>query len=63
MKIKIDWRSTIAALAIFIGLAVFPFANTCESEDGTACTWRADTQGNNSGTSFTDYYGLVIPHD
>lgn len=61
MNIRINWRNTIAALLIAATLVVFPFANPCETEDGTACTWNAQTAGNGSGTSFTDYYGIFLP--
>lgn len=62
MNIKIDWRSTIAALVILVTLIAFPFANPCQSEDAKACTWNASEAGNGNGQSFTDYYGLTIFH-
>lgn len=62
MNIKIDWIATISALAIVAGLLVFPFANPCQTEDGTACTWHADAAGNGAGSSFTDFYGVALYH-
>ena len=62
MKIKIDWPATITALLITATLAIFPFANPCETEDVKACTWNAQTAGNNTGRSFTDYYGITLFH-
>jgi len=60
MNIKIDWRATSAAIAILTMLTLFPFVNPCETEDGTACTWDAQTTGNGAGSSFTDYYGVFL---
>ncbi len=62
VKIKIDWGSTLAALAILATFLVFPLVNSCQSEDSNACTWHAEIQGNGKGNSFTDYYGLLIKH-
>lgn len=62
MNIRIDWTATIAALGIAATLLIFPFANPCQTEDGTACTWHAETSGNGSGTSFTDFYGVTLFH-
>lgn len=62
MNIKIDWRSTTAAIGIVVLLLVFPFANPCQSEDGTACTWHAASHGNGAGSSFTDFYGVTLYH-
>ena len=58
----IDWRATMSAAFIAVALLVFPFANPCETEDGTACTWNADAQGNGTGHSFTNFYGVNIYH-
>lgn len=47
-------------LATVLLVVVFPFINPCMAEDATACTWRADVQGNGSGWTFTDYYGAPL---
>ena len=62
MRVKIDWVSTLAALATLVTVLVFPLVNSCQSEDSKACTWHAEIQGNGNGNSFTDYYGLFIKH-
>ena len=41
-------------------LLFFPFANPCQSEDGYACTWRAESHGNGLGNSFTNFYGVNL---
>lgn len=56
---KVDIIATLSALLIAALLLIFPFVNPCTSEDGTACTWTADTSGNERGQSFTDYYGIT----
>ena len=58
MKIKVDWRATIAAAATVIVVCGFPLVNPCSAEDGVACTWNAQEAGNGVGSSFTDFYGL-----
>lgn len=63
MKIKnINWPGTVAAALIAIALPVFPFVNPCETEDAPVCTWHADTAGNGTGSSFTDFYGITLYH-
>lgn len=62
MKIKINWPNTIAAIGIVLMLLVFPFVNPCQSEDGLACTWSAQEQGNGIGINFTDFYGVTLFH-
>lgn len=47
---KIDWRSTVSALAILVGVIVFPLVNPCDTADNPVCS--TDTQ--------TNYYGLKI---
>lgn len=60
MLIKINWRNTIAAAATLLTLLVLPFANPCETETSSVCTWNASEQGNRVGTSFTNFYGLNL---
>ena len=59
---KIDIIGTGAAVLIAVTLLIFPFINTCTTEDGAACTWRANITGNHAGQSFTDYYGITLFH-
>lgn len=62
MRVRINWRDTLAALLITATLVVFPFANPCQTKDGALCTWDASESGNGNGRSFTDYYGITIYH-
>ena len=59
---KIDIIGAGAAVLIAVTLFLFPFINTCTTEDGAACTWRANITGNHAGQSFTDYYGITLFH-
>lgn len=62
MRIKINWRDTIAAAATLLALLVLPFANPCETETAAVCTWNAQEQGNRVGSSFTNFYGVNLYH-
>lgn len=57
---KVNRLNTVFAAIIAIGLLVFPVLNKCPTEDARACTWHAEMQGNGTGTSFVDYYGITI---
>ena len=59
---KIDLIGAGVAVLIAVTLPIFPFINPCTTEDGAACTWRADITGNHAGQSFTDYYGITLFH-
>ena len=59
---KIDIIGAGVAVLIAVTLLIFPFINTCTTEDGAACTWRANITGNHAGQSFTDYYGITLFH-
>ena len=59
---KVDIIGAGVAVLIAVTLLIFPFINTCTTEDGAACTWRADITGNHAGQSFTDYYGITLYH-
>ena len=59
---KVDIIGAGVAVLIAVTLLIFPFINTCTTEDGAACTWRADITGNHTGQSFTDYYGITLFH-
>ena len=61
MRIRINWRDTLAASLIAATLLAFPLANPCQTEDAQVCTWNANTQGNGNGTTFTNFYGAHIP--
>lgn len=62
MRIKINWLNTAAAAATLLTLLALPFANPCETETSSVCTWNASEQGNRVGTSFTNFYGITIFH-
>jgi hypothetical protein len=53
MNIKIDWLSTISAIAITVIILMFPFINTCSGEL-LVCNDTID------GLTVVDYYGLKI---
>ena len=59
---KIDIIGAGVAVLLAVTLLIFPFINPCTTEDGAACTWRADITGNHAGQSFTDYYGITLYH-
>ena len=60
MNIKIDWFNAGFAGVVLVVLALLPFLNPCETEDGSVCTWNAQEQGNGQGTSYIDFYGITI---
>ena len=60
MKMKYDAPGIIACIMMMLLLLFFPFANPCQSEDGYACTWRAESHGNGLGNSFTNFYGVNL---
>lgn len=63
MKLKnIDKAGTVAAVLIVLFLLIFPWVNPCTEEDGRVCTWNAQEQGNGTGYSVTDFYGVTIYH-
>lgn len=52
-------QATFVGILVFTAiLVVFPFVNPCTTESATACTWDAAAQGNGTGWTFTDYYGI-----
>ena len=60
MKMKYNVPGIIACIMMMLLLLFFPFANPCQSEDGYACTWRAESHGNGLGNSFTNFYGVNL---
>lgn len=62
-------KTTKAEIATFVGVLlvaltflVFPFVNPCETEDAALCTWNALDHGNGIGSTFTNFYGIIIYH-